>query len=233
MEFSLNVPSEGQGATYYATKPSDPFDRFTIPGLTGCMGLICVVDDRNTTTGGYDALLVHDADSAYPTARRLFRDFVEAPGNASRRGLMHIVWRFAEEVGQPAWLRQSYPEIPGDNKRFELHNTVITWPATAAHTIPDRNGGAFEPHAVGRSLQLAHPDKKTWSDDKYCKSCRKDFSFFSRRRHHCRSCGSAVCDDCSAVVFPQGGPLAPGKPDEVKNRACVACLKALKSWFTE
>jgi hypothetical protein len=233
MEFSLNVPTEGQGATYYVTKPNDHFDRFTIPGLTGCMGLICVVDDRNASTGGYDALLVHDADSGYPTARSLFRDFVEAPGNASRRSLIHIVWKFDEQVGQGSWMKQSFPEIPSKNKRFEMHSTMITWPETTARTIPDMNGGEFQPHAVGRSLQFSHTDKAKWSDEKQCKCCRKEFSFFSRRRHHCRNCGGSVCAECSVVVLPQAGPMPAGKSDEIKNRACVDCRNALKSWFTE
>ena len=42
----------------------------------------------------------------------------------------------------------------------------------------------------------------TWDDDansSNCVRCENPFSVF-RWRHHCRACGSAVCDSCSAVL---------------------------------
>jgi hypothetical protein len=42
-------------------------------------------------------------------------------------------------------------------------------------------------------------DKWHRDDDyKNCEICKKDFGMFTRRKHHCRSCGRVVCNDCSS-----------------------------------
>ena len=38
-----------------------------------------------------------------------------------------------------------------------------------------------------------------WQDSDTCQICNSSFSFFSRRKHHCRDCGMCVCADCSSL----------------------------------
>lgn len=54
-----------------------------------------------------------------------------------------------------------------------------------------------------------------------CLCCGKDFSIWTRRRHHCRACGELVCGDCSpfSAAFPQLGYKEP-------VRVCTKCSKA-------
>ncbi|RLN58820.1 hypothetical protein BBJ29_004197 [Phytophthora kernoviae] len=54
-------------------------------------------------------------------------------------------------------------------------------------------------------------------NSKYCMICKKDFSFFIRP-HHCRKCGTCMCDECS--VFVPRLPIQ-GYYDEV--RICRDC----------
>ncbi|KAG2527306.1 hypothetical protein BBO99_00002563 [Phytophthora kernoviae] len=54
-------------------------------------------------------------------------------------------------------------------------------------------------------------------NSKYCMVCKKDFSFFIRP-HHCRKCGTCMCDECS--VFVPRLPIQ-GYYDEV--RICRDC----------
>lgn len=47
---------------------------------------------------------------------------------------------------------------------------------------------------------LSPPEQHEWvSDDvsDHCLICCSEFSFFNRR-HHCRGCGSLVCNSCSS-----------------------------------
>lgn len=58
---------------------------------------------------------------------------------------------------------------------------------------------------IGRVYLLDHLEKPNgykvgWVlDDAYpdCMVCSESFEFLSRSRHHCRSCGLLVCDECS------------------------------------
>ncbi|KAG9407052.1 hypothetical protein AC1031_001693 [Aphanomyces cochlioides] len=65
-------------------------------------------------------------------------------------------------------------------------------------------------------------DKKTsWQPDNAsnaCTACHMEFTAWTRRRHHCRACGSLVCAECSPnmVALPNLGYTTP-------VRVCVAC----------
>eukprot|EP01100_Stratorugosa_tubuloviscum_P002343 TRINITY_DN1546_c1_g2_i1.p1 TRINITY_DN1546_c1_g2~~TRINITY_DN1546_c1_g2_i1.p1 ORF type:complete len:207 (-),score=94.81 TRINITY_DN1546_c1_g2_i1:156-776(-) len=80
-----------------------------------------------------------------------------------------------------------------------------------------------------------------WLDDdefKNCPLCLKSFSIFTRRKHHCRRCGTVICQDCSPFTGVLYEFLAPGWPavgvgsepeDEQGNsyslplRYCIKC----------
>ncbi|KAF4322816.1 hypothetical protein BBO99_00003810 [Phytophthora kernoviae] len=62
-------------------------------------------------------------------------------------------------------------------------------------------------------------DRRTWHFRDSCSVCNGNFSMFTRRAHHCRICGAAVCSKCSAIRkeaqrFKFGG----------STRVCMACL---------
>lgn len=51
-----------------------------------------------------------------------------------------------------------------------------------------------------RALSNAADFGSQWVPDEAaerCPRCGRDFTAFARRRHHCRSCGGLLCDDCS------------------------------------
>ena len=62
------------------------------------------------------------------------------------------------------------------------------------------------------------PEKAPWKPDAArCTLCRHDFNVV-RRRHHCRACGSVVCDGCSKNSAP-----AKGWEVEGDQRTCDRC----------
>lgn len=65
---------------------------------------------------------------------------------------------------------------------------------------------------------------RVWSDNTLaCSKCNAFFGAF-RRRHHCRSCGSCVCHDCSPyqVILPDPLPH-PEKGTAGPHRLCLTC----------
>ena len=58
-----------------------------------------------------------------------------------------------------------------------------------------------------------------WVASSDCSKCHAAFGFF-RRQHHCRSCGHAVCAQCS----PGSGPV-PKFGFEKPTRLCVSCVQ--------
>ena len=65
-------------------------------------------------------------------------------------------------------------------------------------------------------------ERRHWVPDEAapdCQRCGLPFSKLWRRRHHCRRCGSCVCDACSA-----GRAVLPGSV--VRQRVCDLCFEA-------
>jgi len=73
-----------------------------------------------------------------------------------------------------------------------------------------------------RALQFGD---KLWLPDSYsssCMVCMKPFIIFTRRRHHCRSCGKIVCHACSPGTLEMLVKYA--KTELVKAvRVCIYC----------
>ena len=80
--------------------------------------------------------------------------------------------------------------------------------------------------------------KERWTEDSAvtnCKSCRSTFRIY-RRRHHCRSCSSIFCDDCSKyrTKIPKvikKIPTRSGKEEVINyNEDVRLCLKCYTSY---
>ena len=59
-----------------------------------------------------------------------------------------------------------------------------------------------------------------WTDDsvQQCERCSSNFTLI-KRRHHCRKCGSIVCQACSLNQL-----LIPNSPYKEPVRVCVVCF---------
>jgi ribosomal protein S14 len=83
---------------------------------------------------------------------------------------------------------------------------------------------------------LARPRRETpeWRESNNCELCGKAFfwnlsalvssgvnELALRRQHHCRSCGRAVCADCSPNVASR-----PSLGFEFPVRVCIACFES-------
>lgn len=62
-------------------------------------------------------------------------------------------------------------------------------------------------------------DRRSWHFRDTCSVCSSNFSMFTRRAHHCRICGSAVCSKCSAIRKDALRSKFSGS-----TRVCMACL---------
>ena len=72
--------------------------------------------------------------------------------------------------------------------------------------------------------------KKADNESTICdhSTCRRTFSYFTRR-HHCRRCGNIFCDSHSAHEVPLD-ESANYNPRGVPVRACAHCYSRFKEW---
>ncbi|XP_039863825.1 faciogenital dysplasia isoform X4 [Simochromis diagramma] len=64
----------------------------------------------------------------------------------------------------------------------------------------------------GERLQERKSSKKKEKEKQTCKGCSESFNF-TKRKHHCKSCGAAICAKCS-------------KMDNKTSRVCPECFEA-------
>lgn len=188
-EFILDCPKEQVAATYYALENLGDFKRFTIDGLTGCMGLICVIEDEA-------ALLVHDASDGYPYAKEKLSAFLSEHSKKGEK--THVVWTAGHtNWNQSDWMAE---RIPKKNISLLHGFTSISWPTSSDDLLVKERGHNSIARKSGGTLRQLTDSHREWQPDsavQSCPICHRIFSFF-HRRHHCRNCGRVVCGDCSA-----------------------------------
>ncbi|KEY67132.1 hypothetical protein S7711_02993 [Stachybotrys chartarum IBT 7711] len=79
------------------------------------------------------------------------------------------------------------------------------------------------------------PTRKHWKPDpesSICDdpTCKRNFSYFTRR-HHCRKCGNIFCDSHSSYVAPLD-QHANFNPRAVPSRTCNHCFEEFKTWHS-
>jgi hypothetical protein len=100
-------------------------------------------------------------------------------------------------------------------------------------------------HGLGaRAMQntvarrVASEPQATWKRDaevQACEDCKKGFTTFTRRKHHCRRCGGIFCDDCTKQRRTVRDPLVENgkmKGDVKDCRVCDRCAAAVtEGWM--
>lgn len=84
--------------------------------------------------------------------------------------------------------------------------------ALAAVAAASGSSAASRRTALKKNVSFAEVPEAEWMKNSACKLCCKGFTLF-HRRHHCRLCGSSVCDDCSSLRMRMGK----------KKRCCYRC----------
>lgn len=139
---------------------------------------------------------------------------------------------------------KQYLEISRLEKRLSKLTQLLASPPAA---VEETNGGGWRSSlfgsVTGQSQQKALEQTViTWEDDasvKHCPFCQQEFTNYTFRRHHCRTCGRVVCGDpktdCSAnLALDVARPANPAaeKPTQpqtvpVSVRLCKDCRHTL------
>ena len=92
--------------------------------------------------------------------------------------------------------------------------------------------GAEDSKIVAWDMDAKRKENPSWHESDLCEYCQKPFFWnfkvmwekkvVGKRQHHCRRCGSAICDDCS-----KSRSSIPVLGHEFKVRICNQCLNKI------
>lgn len=99
--------------------------------------------------------------------------------------------------------KQNSKTFKAFNSSFSREDDVPDSPGFWSNTSIDSDG---------ERLQERKSSKKKEKEKQTCKGCSESFNF-TKRKHHCKSCGAAICAKCS-------------KMDNKTSRVCPECFEA-------
>lgn len=227
--YELTHPNAGQSVTYYEFIQGQlaETDQLIVSGLSGCMGLICVKLDPSGKP--LTALMLHDADSGYPSAKREVEAFI----NSHQLQHMFVDFSAMERVNAISWMVS----------KGIARASIRPWPVPSTGILSRYANSSNKASAAERTETVDHqsqarvPLRKLddtsplWQRDATvdrCPLCQRSFKL-SLRRHHCRNCGNIFCDDCCPKRVLGGH----GAHFNKKLRYCKTCKPTLSTWDGE
>jgi hypothetical protein len=160
------------------SRPGEPLRlRVVVAGVHSPMA----VDLVYSPPGGVAA---SEGRPAYITRRRVLGEL--APGQTPLAGI------FAAPLAIEGGKRGGTPAKGADGELLSRGSSAAKGAAVGPLTSPVVRGPLA---GEGPTLSIT-PQSKWQPDTELCTICTRDFNL-SRRRHHCRVCGSCVCGSCS------------------------------------
>ena len=94
---------------------------------------------------------------------------------------------------------------------------------------------AMQNTAAGRKASQPQARWKPDAEVQACENCKKEFTTFTRRKHHCRRCGGIFCDACTKQRRTVRDPLSENgklKGDVKDCRVCDRCAEVVtEGWM--
>ncbi|XP_015203781.2 faciogenital dysplasia [Lepisosteus oculatus] len=85
-------------------------------------------------------------------------------------------------------------------------------PSVCSNISMDSFDGSSSP--VGMDLCKKNSKSKKEKEKQTCKGCNESFHSITKRRHHCKACGAAICGKCSETKISENKP----------SRVCKECF---------
>ncbi|XP_008317601.1 faciogenital dysplasia [Cynoglossus semilaevis] len=121
--------------------------------------------------------------------------------------------RTAEEKDD--WIQVILATIEKHKQNSETFNKAFNSSFSRDDDCPE-SPGPWSPTALdsdGERLRERKSSRKKEKEKQTCKGCSENFNF-TKRKHHCKSCGAAICAKCSKTL------------DNKTSRVCPECFEA-------
>lgn len=128
--------------------------------------------------------------------------------------------RTAEE--KEDWIQVILATIERHKQNSETFNKAFNSSFSREDDHPPESPGPWCNTSIDSDGERLHERKSSRKKDKEkqtCKGCNESFNF-TKRKHHCKSCGAAICAKCSKTL------------DNKTSRVCPECFEASLSLET-
>ncbi|KAK5923929.1 hypothetical protein CgunFtcFv8_000855 [Champsocephalus gunnari] len=128
--------------------------------------------------------------------------------------------RTAEE--KEDWIQVILATIERHKQNSETFNKAFNSSFSREDDHPPESPGPWSNTSIdsdGERLHERKSSRKKEKEKQTCKGCNESFNF-TKRKHHCKSCGAAICAKCSKTL------------DNKTSRVCPECFEASLSLET-
>jgi len=203
--------TEGAGLLFHHIGDHFAGNAYSVPGLTGCMGLICVPGPASTIGKFF---LAHSKSDPHVDLKSKFDSYIRTNGISGHGTVIRAIW--SVEAGQRGWIEA---RLPGVSLEKLGSSGPLYWPAAAqppAGPIVGQESG--DPDDV-KTFRLrfnglgAAQKKVRYAEFNQCQCCGSNFGL-TLWKYRCKECNGIICSNCSED----------GSPSRVMRiRVCSGC----------
>ena len=206
VDYSLKY-TEGAGKLFTYVGDHVVGNNYSVPGLTGCMGIICIPGAANSKF-----FLGHSKSDPHNDLKIKLEDYIDVNEIVGSGTI--IIARWLIDAGQREW-------ITGKLHGVDLQYLGSTGPLYS--TLPvDHNDDTIVGVTTTTNdkmtltfMSITDEEKEqAYESANLCSCCHQNFSKVSRWKYRCKSCNGIMCDSCSANGIPYG---------RIYTRICTNC----------
>ena len=190
--------AEGAGRLFHYVDDHADGNKYSVPGLTGCMGIICIPGPASTHVKFF---LGHSKSDPHIDLKIKLENYINANGISGSGAIIKARWRV--QAGQREWIEKN---LKGVNFEYLGESGALTWPGPVDQN-DDRIVGISTTMENGKLINFRSPSsaekKLAYESSNTCKCCKQNFGI-TRWKYRCKSCNGIMCDSCSANGEPWG-----------------------------
>ena len=219
----LKYKTDGPGLLYSYIGDHAVNNQYAIPGLTGCMGLICVPGPGSPQPS--KVFLAHSKVDPHFDLKIKFEAYLNDHGVTGNGTVIRT--KYLKEFKQDEWIRKRLPGVTFERHANLASDLAFPQPVIAKQYTPDEcnvgveSGGAKVNHAKYKfkyNKKIFEGKEALYAASNACACCAVKWGL-TKWRYRCKECNGIVCSTCSRK----------DRQDGLGARICDKCAGAVKN----
>ena len=196
VDYSL-IYEEGAGRLFHYVGDHVDGNNYSVPGLTGCMGIICIPGPASLHRKFF---LGHSKSEPHIDLKIKLENYINVNGISGSGTIIKAIWLV--EARQKEWITDKLQFVS-----FEYLGSFgpLYWTAPVDHNEDNKIG--ITTTTDGLKMNFRSPSsaekKRAYESSNICKCCSQNFGV-TRWKYRCKACNGIMCDSCSANGEPFG-----------------------------